>query len=509
MKASPSMTFPPHRRVLPIGNPLRAIRHEQDLDGGEDQLQVLPKGHLIDIHQVHFELIPRLGIIAAIDLGHAGQPGFYLQPQAERRHFLFILRGDFRPLRPGAHDAHIPPQNIENLRQLIQPDGADDAAHRRDPVIVVGGQTRHAVLFRIHPHGTEFQNFKGFPVLGEPNLLIKNRPMIAGLDGNRRNQHEWAGDNQPHRRQQHIQPALGNGVFRARHGAPGAHDRDAEGLQMLRPGNDDVARMGNEIAVDVLIDARLDDAVAQRGFNAGNDHRLAARHCRKNLVNRPGRLQLSLHIKAVFKEYDLMEFVQILVLFINHQRFHGRMQPEIQLVGRQAPDGADERLPAENHKRRPDRQQPQLNQAGEDIGDAVAEQLGQQLGVKHLPCPENADLVGIIGSQQENGNDPIAAADRQPHRLRILRLQQRRAPDEPGRDHDPGGQRKMQDIHASHLDGPAHFCHQGITLSVSFCFSCFMAAHANKSSPAGPLSHPHKPTSCPAYSAPTLFSSAA
>lgn len=71
------------RHDLPVSHALSAFLHQQNLDSGEDQ----------------FQLISRLGVIATVDLGGAGQAGLDLQAQAESGHFLFLLRCDLRAFR--------------------------------------------------------------------------------------------------------------------------------------------------------------------------------------------------------------------------------------------------------------------------------------------------------------------------------------------------------------------------------------------------------------------------
>ena len=66
----------------------------------------------------------------------------------------------------------------------------------RDTVILVaGGKSGYAILFGIHTHGAEFQDFKLLAVFGQANLLVKSRTTI-GFDCNSRNQKHRTQDNQ-------------------------------------------------------------------------------------------------------------------------------------------------------------------------------------------------------------------------------------------------------------------------------------------------------------------------
>ena len=238
---------------------------------------------------------------------------------------------------------------------------------------------------------------------------------------------------------------------------------------MLCARNDHVSCVRDKVAVDVLVNTRLHDSVPQGGLNAGNDHRLIIIQLRQNFVDRSGGFHLFLYVKTVLKGHNFVQLFKIIVRFVEYQRFHRRMQPEIQLVGPKTPGGADDRLSAEGGKHRPDGQQPQPNQAGKQIGNGAAEQVSQRLGIKDFSRPIHSDLVSVISPKQKNGEHHITGANRQTHGLRIGRINQRRAPQKPRRHHDPGIQHKMHKTYASHLNGSTHLDHMGITHSL-FCF---------------------------------------
>ena len=53
---------------------------------------------MVDVHQIHLELVLRLGVVAAIDLRISRQTRFDLQPQIECGQFLTVLLGNLRAL---------------------------------------------------------------------------------------------------------------------------------------------------------------------------------------------------------------------------------------------------------------------------------------------------------------------------------------------------------------------------------------------------------------------------
>ena len=83
------------------------------------------------------------------------------------------------------------------------------------------------------------------------------REFLLQSRDNRRRQHEGAENHQRQRRADNIHRPLDERILRAEHGAARFHDGDAEGLHMLRSGDDHVANVGDEVARHVLVDAGL------------------------------------------------------------------------------------------------------------------------------------------------------------------------------------------------------------------------------------------------------------
>ena len=90
-------------------------------------------------------------------------------------------------LRPGAHQAHVPPEHIEKLGQLVDGALADKRAEGRLAGVPVPAP---AGFFRIvDPHGTKLVHIK--------RLLVPAHPLLPEEDGARR------GQLHPHRRHEH------------------------------------------------------------------------------------------------------------------------------------------------------------------------------------------------------------------------------------------------------------------------------------------------------------------
>ena len=61
-----------HGCLLTLCDTLGAFGQEQDLDGGEDDAQVLPEAGVGDVHQVHLELVVGGGIVLTVGIQNDG-----------------------------------------------------------------------------------------------------------------------------------------------------------------------------------------------------------------------------------------------------------------------------------------------------------------------------------------------------------------------------------------------------------------------------------------------------
>ena len=296
-------------------------------------------------------------------------------------------------------------------------------------------------------------------VLGQAYLLVQHGAVVVGLDDNRRRQHEGAENHQRQRRADNIHRPLDERILRAEHGAARFHDGDAEGLHMLRSGDDHVANVGDEVARHVLVDAGLRDAVAQRRIDTGHDHRLAALQLRQNFEHVVGIPKLADDVKAIFKEDNLVQFFQVFFVLVDDQRLHGLVQLEVDLVRRKAPQPADRRLRRQHEQHGNAVQQTPLDQTSEQIGQRIADQVCQRQGVKRFSRAVHADFVGVIGLVQENRQNQITEENGCSGNLSGLRCYGRAVQGQPCDGHHRNHQNKMKQIHAPHSHGLRHLGH--------------------------------------------------
>lgn len=73
-----------------------------------------------------------------------------------------------------------PFQDVQELREFIEADGADEAADGGDAgIVLAGGESRHAVFFGIHAHTAEFVDREYLPVFGKAVLLVEGGAAVS------------------------------------------------------------------------------------------------------------------------------------------------------------------------------------------------------------------------------------------------------------------------------------------------------------------------------------------
>ena len=119
-------------------------------------------------------------------------------------------------------------QHIEQLRQLVDADLADEAAHARHSIVVGGGPTRATVLLGVDAHAAEFQHAKHPAAKTHARLAVEHggADALFDLDG----QHREGHDRQRHQQQRETCCQVESGFRVAPHDiAPeaGAEDHPA------------------------------------------------------------------------------------------------------------------------------------------------------------------------------------------------------------------------------------------------------------------------------------------
>ena len=81
------------------------------------------------------------------------------------------------PLGAGANEAHIAPENIENLWYLVNAGFADKVPDSRYSRIIFLRPLWDTVQFGVHPHTSEFQEQKRLTAQSQAFLTVKYRAL--------------------------------------------------------------------------------------------------------------------------------------------------------------------------------------------------------------------------------------------------------------------------------------------------------------------------------------------
>lgn len=276
-------------------------------------------------------------------------------------------------------------------------------SNARDSIIVLRGEARHAVLLRVHAHGTELEDLELLSIPRQANLAIEDRASILGLDGDRRGDQEGTCDHERDRCANNVKGTFCEGVLRLYARALCPHDRHAQGLDMFGACDDHVARMRNEVAVDVLVNALLEDSVAQRRLDAGNKHCLKPVQHGQDLVDVLGIVHGFLDLKALLHRADLPKLIQVLFPAVEHERALGRMQRIVEMVCAYAPKEADQHLRKDRNDCRPKGQDAQEEDTEQDVRHGHGEEVCQRLRVEELANAVLACAIGVVDAVEKGG----------------------------------------------------------------------------------------------------------
>ena len=112
-------------------------------------------------------------------------------------------------LRPGAHQTHLPKQNVEQLGQLVNAGFADEAAKYGFARVCRGAPA--GFLPVIHTHTAEFQHFENLLIPAHPFLHKKHRARAAELHANGNRHHDRAEQQKRQRRTEYVHQTFQSG----------------------------------------------------------------------------------------------------------------------------------------------------------------------------------------------------------------------------------------------------------------------------------------------------------
>lgn len=173
--------------------------------------------------------------------------------------FFFELFDEVRPFWSRADEAHVAVEDIENLRQFVEPGGADEFADFGNARVVFGGQLGTGVFFGIDAHRTEFINLIFFAKASDADLAIEDGPAVTEFDGQGDGNGERQGADSGDAGQDDVDSALDRPLFYAE--AQALRPEDGHVIDFLEHGaiTKDFVGTGDDVGLDFLIRTVVDD----------------------------------------------------------------------------------------------------------------------------------------------------------------------------------------------------------------------------------------------------------
>ena len=155
--------------------------------------------------------------VLVVDLRPAGDAGPHAVALPVVGDLLVQRADELGPLRAGPDNRHLALEDVEELRQLVEADRADDAAHRRDARVVFLRPDGAGADFGIGAHGAEFVDREQRAIQADARLAVEHRARRGEPDRQRGEQHEGRGKRRcPTTATQHVGKPLVQQVLAAR-----------------------------------------------------------------------------------------------------------------------------------------------------------------------------------------------------------------------------------------------------------------------------------------------------
>ena len=179
------------------------------VEGGEEDAEIEPEALAADVAEIQADALAEGEVVAPADLRQAGEPGAHahaLAPGALAEG-VHVLRHPWAR----ADEAHVAAQDVEQLRQLIQRGGAQDAPEPSGARFI----RQQLAGFRVASvrHGAEFVDIKiatkvANTLLSEDGATDPGNEQQQGDEQQQRRER-----NEEHKRQRQIQRALETAII--------------------------------------------------------------------------------------------------------------------------------------------------------------------------------------------------------------------------------------------------------------------------------------------------------
>src|SRR6266849_4703375 len=174
-------SFHPSRPLLVIRS-ARSFTRDHAWDGPKEDLEVQPKRPLARVAQVQPDHPVVLQSAAAAHLPEAGQPRPKVEPQPLMNVVIVELMVEGGT---GSDEAHLAPENVDQLRELVEARSPNHAANPRHPRVrpnlehrrlrLVECQQSTAQLLRAGHHRAKLVDPKGSAIASHPMLVEEDR----------------------------------------------------------------------------------------------------------------------------------------------------------------------------------------------------------------------------------------------------------------------------------------------------------------------------------------------
>ena len=127
------------------------------------------------------------------------------------RNFLGQFVHKIRTLGAWAHQTHVAFEDAENLRQLIDPQFANDLPDASHAIVFEAGPLRLSIFFSIGAHAAKLDHVEGLAVEAYSLLAIENRALALQHNQQRRDEHEGQRHGQQNQRSDDIDQPFASG----------------------------------------------------------------------------------------------------------------------------------------------------------------------------------------------------------------------------------------------------------------------------------------------------------
>src|SRR5918911_493140 len=187
-----STRWPAHVRRTPVPRPMLGrpsaglpfVRpaEERERRAGED-LQVEPGRAVVDVPDVELDALGPAQARAPVDLRPARDPRPHLEPTALALRVALDLIGERGP-RPD--EAHLAPDDVPELRHLVDREPAQEAADRRDTGVAVVDLQPGSLALGADDHRAQLEEVELLAAFPDAALPVEDGTAVGELDRERR-----------------------------------------------------------------------------------------------------------------------------------------------------------------------------------------------------------------------------------------------------------------------------------------------------------------------------------